>query len=72
MTTAAIELNCSQRIKEIISTYPATAAVFSRYGLDACCGGGLSVSDAARAHGLDADHLCDALNAAVRGAAVVR
>jgi regulator of cell morphogenesis and NO signaling len=40
-------------VNETIRLYPETVAVFSRHGIDACCGGGLQVREAAVRHGLD-------------------
>lgn len=41
------------RIREVLRKYPATVRVFHRLGLDACCGGGRTLTDAAAAHGLE-------------------
>jgi regulator of cell morphogenesis and NO signaling len=48
-------------ISAILERYPATLAVFNARGLDACCGGGLRLADAAARHGLDLPELMAAL-----------
>lgn len=40
-------------VNDTIRRYPATVAVFSRYGIDACCGGAAPVAEAAVRHGAD-------------------
>lgn len=44
-------------VNDVIRFQPRTVEVFRRYGIDACCGGGLVVADAARRHGVDLDEL---------------
>ena len=53
-------------VNEFIRRHPAAVAVFSRYGIDACCGGGLQIGEAARRHGIDVELLLGEL-AAVAG-----
>jgi regulator of cell morphogenesis and NO signaling len=48
-------------VKEIVAQYPETLAVFNRFGIDSCCGGGVPVADAARRDGADLDPLLAAL-----------
>jgi regulator of cell morphogenesis and NO signaling len=38
-------------VNEVVRQFPVTVAVFKRYGIDACCGGALPVSEAAQRHG---------------------
>ena len=54
-------LDCSQSVNAVLARYPSTLPVFNRFGLDTCCGGSLSVVDAARAADVDKDLLCGAL-----------
>lgn len=72
MATTNIELDCALSLNEITKRHPATGAVFTRFGLDHCCGGSLSVTDAARAHGLDVNVLCAELNAAANSTSQAR
>jgi regulator of cell morphogenesis and NO signaling len=58
-------LDCSLTVNAVRARHPSTLEVFNRYGLDTCCGGRLSVSDAAHAAGVDAKALCAALTDAI-------
>jgi len=40
-------------VNETIRRFPATVAVFNRYGIDACCGGAAPVAEAAVRDGAD-------------------
>jgi len=51
-------------VNETIARFPATMAVFNRFGIDTCCGGGATIEEAAHRDGLDLDALLDALAAA--------
>ena len=61
-------LDCSSTVNQTIALHPDTAAVFNAFGIDSCCGGSLSVEEAARREGVDAQRLCEALNVAVAAA----
>lgn len=41
-----------QTIAAIIEQHPETMPVFAKFGIDLCCGGGLTIGQAASAHGL--------------------
>lgn len=56
-------------VNEVIRRYPATVALFSRWGIDSCCGGGLPVAEAAQRHGVDLATVAAELERAVRDAA---
>ena len=58
-------LDCTATVPDLIHRHPATRAVFQAHGVDTCCGGGVSVEEAARRDGLDATALCAELRAAV-------
>ena len=60
-----VSLDCSLSVNAILARYPSTLPVFNRFGLDTCCGGALSVEDAARAADVDAQALCGALTDAI-------
>ncbi len=55
----------SMTVNEIVTRYPATVAVFNRFGVDSCCGGGVPLADAARRDEVDLDAIVEALRAAV-------
>lgn len=40
-------LDPTATVHEIITLYPATAAVFARFGVDTCCGGNASLVEVA-------------------------
>jgi iron-sulfur cluster repair protein YtfE (RIC family) len=48
-------------INEIVARYPEAIAVFDRFGFDTCCGGGITVDEAARRDGVDASAVLGAL-----------
>jgi len=54
-----LEPTLEMTVNEVIRRIPASVALFSRYGIDACCGGSLTVEEAARRHGVDPDELLD-------------
>lgn len=62
MDVAAMSVN------EVIRRYPASIALFNRYGIDACCGGAAPVMEAAERDGADVDALLAELEKLVRSA----
>ncbi|HEY7877028.1 MAG TPA: DUF542 domain-containing protein [Gemmatimonadaceae bacterium] len=54
-------LDSTWTVNEIVARYADTAAVFNRFGIDTCCGGGVSVAEAARREGVDLDAVLEAL-----------
>lgn len=52
-----ITIDPSILVNDMVAANPATSAVFTRAGIDTCCGGGLPIAEAARRHGLDLDAL---------------
>ena len=48
-------------VNDVIARFPDTIAVFNAFGIDACCGGAESVTDAARRDGADPEALVTAL-----------
>lgn len=60
-----IQLDPAQTINEIVARHPESIAVFNRFGMDTCCGGGVSVEEAARRDGLDVDQILSALRDAM-------
>ena len=53
-------LDLTLTINELVTRFPKTIEVFNRFGLDTCCGGGVTVAEAARRDGVDeADVVAD-------------
>jgi regulator of cell morphogenesis and NO signaling len=59
------EIDKASIVDELTARYPDTIAVFNRFGIDSCCGGGVPIAEAARRDGADFDELLTALRAAV-------
>lgn len=57
-TTAIAPTNT---VNETIVHYPATVTVFKEVGIDSCCGGSLSIAEAAKRHGVELSWLIAAL-----------
>jgi regulator of cell morphogenesis and NO signaling len=68
MPTTTLDLDCGATVNETIARWPATLAVFKRFGIDTCCGGAVSVEEAARRNNADAQALCDSLRSSLRSA----
>ena len=49
-------------INDVIKLYPATIAVFNRFNVDSCCGGGYSIEQTATRDGADVPALLAALD----------
>lgn len=56
MSTAR-PIAASMTVNEVVRIAPNSVAIFGRYGIDACCGGGLPIGEAARRHGVEANRL---------------
>ncbi len=52
-------------VNKVVALYPTTVAVFNRYGVDSCCGGGVALTEAATRDGVDLDALLQELRDAV-------
>lgn len=48
-------------VNAAIARDPRTIGVFNQYGIDSCCGGEMTIADAAREHGIALDILTRAL-----------
>ena len=47
------EITADMTVNQVIAEHPETVAVFSRLGIDACCGGALPLAEVARKHRFD-------------------
>ena len=54
-------LDLTLTINQIVLAHPRTVAVFNRFGMDICCGGGVGLDVAAARDGVDAQALREAL-----------
>ena len=61
----SIHIDHATTVNEIIEKHPTTVAAFNALGIDACCGGDASVTEAARRDGVDIDALIAALDALI-------
>ena len=57
------ELSALSLVGDIAATQPGAAEVFRRNGISFCCGGAMSLADAATQHGLAVEALLDDLSA---------
>jgi iron-sulfur cluster repair protein YtfE (RIC family) len=62
------QLDLSLTINDIVARYPETIAIFNRFGMDTCCGGAVTVEEAARRDGIDAAEVIAALRQQIEGA----
>lgn len=56
----------SVSVNEVVRRFPDSLPVFAAYGLDTCCRGNMSVSDAAADAGVDPVVLVEALRETIR------
>ncbi|HEY8310765.1 MAG TPA: DUF542 domain-containing protein [Gemmatimonadaceae bacterium] len=54
-------------VNDVIQSHPASTVAFNEFGIDACCGGAVSVHDAALRDGADPAALLNALHAITDG-----
>ena len=54
-------------VNEFIARHPASVAVFNRLGIDTCCGGHMSLAEAAAQRGMAVESLLEALRQAMGG-----
>ena len=66
MAETTLELDCAWRVEDVITRHPSTRMIFDHYGIDSCCGGTESVTEAATRSGMNAELLCASLRAAAR------
>ncbi len=65
-------INPAQTVNAVLAQHPSAGTVFNDFGIDMCCGGDLSLTDAARREGVELAVLLDALAKATDTAAVPR
>ena len=58
-------IDSTASVNDVIARYPATIAVFNKFGLDTCCGGAAPIAVAARRDGADLAALLAELRRAV-------
>ena len=51
-------------LNELVLRYPQALPVLHRHGMDTCCGGGLTLEEACRRHGVAADEVLREVGAA--------
>lgn len=51
-------------VNDCIRDFPGTIGVFTKFNIDSCCGGAVSIEEAAGRDGADLDELMKALNEA--------
>jgi len=54
--------DASRTVGEIVADSPGALAIMQRFGLNHCCGGGLTLAEAAASAGADLDALLAALS----------
>ncbi len=47
----------TETVNELVLRVPAALPLLAEQGIDTCCGGGLSVAEACRRHGVDVEEL---------------
>lgn len=52
-TKAVRDISADMTVNEIVTEHPETLPVFTRLGIDTCCGGGLPLAEVARRHRFD-------------------
>lgn len=62
MKTEELLVPATLTVNEAIWKFPLTVAVFHAHGIDACCGGGLTIAEAARRHSIDLPALLEELS----------
>ena len=53
-------------VNDCIKMFPKTIGVFTRFNIDSCCGGAVSIEDAAKRDGAPLKEILEALNEAAK------
>lgn len=61
LSTLAGRIEPDWTVNDTLRIFPATVAVFNRFGIDACCGGASSIAAAAMRDGAELAELVEAL-----------
>jgi regulator of cell morphogenesis and NO signaling len=67
MTTGTLTIGDSETVNSVVLRYPEALAVFKSFGIDSCCGGALTIVEAATRHGHDPRLVVTAVRNAVAG-----
>ena len=59
----AVAIDTETTVNEVIRMYPESVSVFNELGIDACCGGDASITEAACRDGVDLGSLLARLDA---------
>jgi iron-sulfur cluster repair protein YtfE (RIC family) len=65
MMPPPIAVDSTLTVNELVARYPQTMAVFNRFGIDTCCGGGVALNEAVYRDGLDLTAVMTALHEAI-------
>ena len=65
MTHHPFDIQRDDTVNAVVQRYPQVLPVLGRLGIDTCCGGGIAIGMAARAHGLTFEQLLEDLRTAV-------
>lgn len=57
----------TEPMRVLVERYPAVMPLLSQYGFDLCCGGGHTVAEAARLHGIEVEPLLAQVAEVMRG-----
>jgi len=63
-----VAIQPDETVNTVVQRYPEVLPVLSRAGIDTCCGGGLPIGEAARAHGLTFETLLEQLRTVIGAA----
>lgn len=58
-------IETTMTLDEITNRFPDTIKVFNEFGMDICCGGGMSLAEAAERDGVELESIEQALRAAI-------